>query len=102
MNDNKQKNSIYNNYIKEKNYNTINYSNDTKSYIDDEISLIKNTINVQNNNNKNILFKEKKIINKKNHRMLCHKFTDNPQHFFTAKLTESMIKQIIKNRTKSK
>ena len=83
----------------EKNYNSINYSNDTKIYVDDEISQKKNTINARYNNNKNILFKKK--ISKQNHRILCHKFTDNPQHFFTVKLTESMIKQIIKNRNKN-
>ena len=92
-----------NNYIKEKNFKTINHSNDEKSNIDDKIpQKKKNSFNLHyTNNNKNILFKDNKK-NKINHRILCHKFTDNPQHFYTAKLTQSMIKQLIKVKIKSK
>ena len=44
---------------------------------------------------------EKKIRIK--HKDLCHKFTDNPQHFFTVKLNDLMLKALninIKGRKK--
>ena len=57
---------------------------------------------------KNIILLPNRIRNKHNdkkirikHRELCHKFTDNPQHFFTVKLNELMLKALnINNRGK--
>ena len=57
---------------------------------------------------KNIILLPNRIRNKNNdkkirikHRELCHKFTDNPQHFFTVKLNELMLKALnINNKGK--
>ena len=47
--------------------------------------------------NNNIKKRSDKIIRIK-HKELCHKFTDNPQLFFTVKLNEFMLKAMnIKN-----
>ena len=42
--------------------------------------------------------KDKKV--KIKHKELCHKFTDNPQHFFTEKLNEMMLKALNINTIK--
>ena len=42
--------------------------------------------------------KDKKV--KIKHKELCHKFTDNPQHFFTVKLNEMMLKALNINNIK--
>ena len=61
----------------------------------------------KNNKEKNILTtinksksknKDKKI--KIKHKELCHKFTSNPQHFFTVKLNEMMLKALNINNKK--
>ena len=59
----------------------------------------------KNNKEKNILKtinksknKDKKI--KIKHKELCHKFTSNPQHFFTVKLNEMMLKALNINNKK--
>ena len=98
-------NFINNKFIKQKNNNTVNYLNDDKNKLNSKIMPIKDIkINTQSNNKYNMVIKDennsKKI--KKIHKIFCHKFTDNPQHFFTVKLTESMIKQLIKIKNKNK
>ena len=63
----------------------------------------KNKINKNPNINiKNIIkYKEKKIMPKD--KELCHKFTENPQHFFTIKLNELMLNALnIKNNINNK
>ena len=45
--------------------------------------------------------KDDKIVRAR-HKELCHKFTDNPQHFFTVKLNELMLKALnINNKEKN-
>ena len=64
-----------------------------------------NSIEKNNNKRRNVLnipsiqynknmykHKDRKIRLK--HKDLCHKFTDNPQHFFTVKLNEMMLKAL--------
>ena len=54
------------------------------------------------NKKKNIFYFNKNSSKKKNkekkikikHRELCKKFTSNPQHFFTVKLNEMMLKAL--------
>ena len=82
------KNKIMNN----KNLNnSIKINNPKKilNNVDEERIIYKNP----NVNIKNIIkYKEKKIRPK--HKELCHKFTENPQHFFTIKLNELMLKAL--------
>ena len=66
-----------------------------------------NNINKKNYKRKNVFImpiktnykhKDKKV--KIKHKDLCHKFTDNPQHFFTVKLNEMMLKALNINNIK--
>ena len=68
---------------------------------------ISNNINKKNSKKKNIFImpirtqykhKDKKV--KIKHKELCHKFTDNPQQFFTVKLNEMMLKALNINNIK--
>ncbi len=91
-----------NNYVKTNNklnssnkykvHNTINYNKyiSINDKIDSLPHSFQNTINAKS--------KEKTVKPKK--KDLCQKFRDNPQHFYTVKLTESMIKDIIKMKNK--
>ena len=99
---NNESNNDSNNNNKEKNYNTINNSNGGKNYVNIIPKNNENIFKIQYNKIKNILIKDNIKKNKINHRILCHKFTDNPQNFYTVKLTESMIKQLIKMKGKKK
>ena len=100
------KSKEYNSITNETNYNTINYLENNNIKFN---KMIKNkdtikdnfTIDTQSNKKgKNFLKDhiEKKI---KRHKILCHRFTDNPQHFYTVKLTEAMIKELIKIKNKN-
>ena len=98
-------NFINNNFIKQNNNNTVNYLNNEQNKLDNKIIQnkdIKN--NTQSNNKYNLVIQDGNSIKKfkKTHKIICHKFTDNSQHFYTVKLTESMIKQLIKMKNKNK
>lgn len=72
--------------------NSIKINNPKKilNNVDEERIIIYKNPNI---NIKNIIkYKEKKIRPK--HKELCHKFTENPQHFFTIKLNELMLKAL--------
>ena len=74
------KNKILNNNLKLNNLRDMKGINEDKSKIDKNPNI----------NIKNIIkYKEKKIRPKD--KELCHKFTGNPQHFFTIKLNELML-----------
>ena len=100
----KQKNILKR--YKTQNINILN-NNTNNNYDDFKYNTLNNkhSINtsIDPNKNKNLFLKdntEKKI--KKNNIILCHKFTDNPQHFYTVKLTKSMIKDLIKKNINQK
>jgi hypothetical protein len=93
--------------------------NMNKTFEKDEIILdpiieeeIKNKNKVKPIKKKHILLRPYKFdnIKKRNdkkirikHKELCHKFTDNPQLFFTVKLNEFMLKTMnLKNKPKQK
>jgi hypothetical protein len=88
MNNILKSNIKLNNNKKYNAYNTINYNN----YSSINERLIPLPHSLENSINKKS--KEKTIIPKK--KSICQKFRDNPQHFYTVELTESMIKDIIK------
>ena len=73
--------------IMEENLENINKNKNNKE------KNILTTINKSKNKNK-----DKKI--KIKHKELCHKFTSNPQHFFTVKLNEMMLKALNINNKK--
>ena len=97
------KNKTYNNNnnSEEINYNSISYNNISGDKIKD--------LSQNNKNSNTINFSQKKellnstelanLINLKN-KNLCHKFINNPQNFYTVKLTESMLKHLIKIKKK--
>ena len=122
-------NIIQNEELEEKENNfDIKNNNDiikrNKTFEKDEIildSIIEEEFSSNNNNESNpikrknkLLLKPYQLSNKRKnndkkirikHKELCHKFKDNPQHFFTVKLNDLMLKALninikgIKKRT---
>ena len=98
------KNKTYNNNnnSEEINYNSISYNNISGDKIKDLSQNNKNS-NIINSSQKKELLNSTELanlINLKN-KNLCHKFINNPQNFYTVKLTESMLKQLIKIKKKN-
>ena len=100
-----KKNKTYNNnnISEEINYNAISYNNISEGKIKD-ISQTQNSknSNIINSSQKKDLLNSTEIPNliKLKNKNLCHKFINNPQNFYTVKLTESMLKQLIKIKKK--
>ena len=97
------KNKIYNNNnnSEEINFNAISSNNLSGDKLKDLSQINKNST-INSYLKKDLLNSTdlKKIINLKN-KNLCHKFINNPQNFYTVKLTESMLKQLIKIKKKN-
>ena len=98
-------------YLDKKNYNRkIMNNNKTIKYkiqLDNNKNVNNNIIENKNKFNKNPNINIQKIIKYKEktmrpkHKELCHKFTDNPQHFFTIKLNDLMLKALNLKRSKN-
>ena len=84
------------------NYNTISTNNLSGDKLKDLSQNNKNTTFINSSQKKDLLNSTElaKLINLKN-KNLCHKFINNPQNFYTVKLTESMLKQLIKIKKKN-
>ena len=54
----------------------------------------RNVLNIPNIKYNKNMYKHKDRKIRLKHKDLCHKFTDNPQHFFTVKLNEMMLKAL--------
>ena len=104
---------------KTENNSNLNISNNIikKNLTFDKEEIVLDSEEDNSNKNKRVKIKRRKNIlmipnrkrNKKDdkivrarHKELCHKFTDNPQHFFTVKLNELMLKALnINNKEKN-
>ena len=91
-----------NNNSEEMNYNTISSNYLSGEKIKDLSQNNKNSTCINSSQKKDLLNSTDlaKLINLKN-KNLCHKFINNPQNFYTVKLTESMLKQLIKIKKKN-
>lgn len=98
----KNKSFNINNTTEEINNNTVSCNNLTGDKLKDLSQNKKNSTFINSSQKKDLLNSTElaKLINLKN-KNLCHKFINNPQNFYTVKLTESMLKQLIKIKKKN-
>ena len=87
-------NSVENNYKYQNEMININRNKLNNNHFSTNTNEKKMKINNNPNINikKIIKYKEKKVTPK--YKELCHKFTDNPQHFFTIQLNKFMLKAL--------